>query len=441
MVDTPFSADFTSKGPRRYAPGSFGFVTERERAAWPELRVHEINGGFEPVWWYEGAGLTRVLDAPEGVFAAPGSDALAGDLEGRSIPLWFKADTGPGRYKITATVTSPEGNGEVLVFVSRRRLAWMGALAPGESRKIEALCDVSPIIASGGGDAGLGDLGRMEDRSVDLVLVGAGLRDVKIELWEGPAAFILGDSTVTDQAALYPYAPGVNYCGWGQMLQRYLGTSFAVSNHAHSGLSTETFREKGHFDVLRPQVRPGDLALIQFGHNDQKKKHLSAKTGFTDNLVRYIAELRALGAVPVLVTSLARNTWKSGTEYNDLLLDHARAALDVAEREGAAAVDLHEKMKSVLLAAGMEAGRIWYHPGDYSHPNDFGAYLAAGFVAQELRKLGLIPAFDVPSWPVHPPMAALEPPTEGLWHGNTPPAKEKTLTDYGLIPDFPWQIT
>lgn len=424
-----------------YAPGSFGFVTERERAEYPRLRVPEVNSAFEPAWWYENSCLTALAVSPEGVFAVPGADAAAGDLEGRALPLCFKADTGPGHFRITATVAAGTRGGEVLVFVSRRRLAWRGRLDAGETRRIRALCDVSPVIAAGGGDAAAGDMGRTEDTSVDLTVLGAGLRDVKIEAWDGPALYIMGDSTVTDQTAQYPYAPGVNYCGWGQMLQAYLGTGFAVSNHAHSGLSTETFRERGHFDVMCALVRPGDMVLIQFGHNDQKKKRLAARTGYTDNLTRYITELRALGAVPVLVTPLARNTWKSVTEYNDLLFDHAAAAAEVGRLLDVPVADLHGRMKAVISDAGPERSRQWFRPGDYSHPNDFGAYMAAGFVAEELAGGALIPAFDAAPWPVRPPLTPMERPPKERWHGNAPPKEEKELVDYGLITDYPWPIT
>ncbi len=442
MVNVPFSVEFGGNDLKSYAPGGFGFVLDRELSAFPALLIPEINSGFAPAWWYKNARLTALHRADGAVYAVPGPDALAEDLQGRALPLWFKADTGPGRFRLTVTLSSQTGTEEALVFVSRRRLVWRGALEAGESRTVEVLCDVSPIIAVGGGDAAVGDLGRAEDVSVDLTVLGAGLRALQISAFEGPCIFIMGDSTVTDQPAETPYAPGAAYCGWGQMLSLYTGTAFAVSNHAHSGLSTETFRERGHYDVMLPQIREGDLALIQFGHNDQKRAHLAAETGYTDNLLRYIRELRARGVRPVLVTSLARNTWKSETEYNDLLAAYALAMERIGQSEAVPVLDLHGKSVDAVKKAGMDGAKQWYHPGDYAHPNDFGAHKMAGFVAGALREAGLIPAFDVPAWPVRGPLTPLTAPAEPeKRHGNSSPGETKKLVDYGLIPDMPWPVT
>lgn len=128
--------------------------------------------------------------------------------------------------------------------------------------------------------------------------------------------WVCGDSTVTDQTANLPYAPGTSYCGWGQMLPAYL-PDVCITNHAHSGLTTESFTSEGHWDIVKPRLRAGDICLYQFGHNDQKLAHLQAYGGYTDRLRTYIKEARTAGAVPVLVTPLARNSWKNAAHYND----------------------------------------------------------------------------------------------------------------------------
>ncbi len=70
--------------------------------------------------------------------------------------------------------------------------------------------------------------------------------------------------------------------------------------------------------------------LIQFAHNDQKLDELKAQEGYRRNLLRYISECRGMGAFPVLVTPIARNTWKGndGT-YNDLLEEYAAVCVSV----------------------------------------------------------------------------------------------------------------
>lgn len=434
-METPFSVHFSGEPPC-YAPGGHGFVTGTELRKYPALLVPEVNSGFEPVWWYKNQNFDCVVIGRSGASAHPAAGIREKDLEGRTLPLWYKADVDPGQYRITASLSAAEDCGEALLFVGRRRLCWRGAIKAGERVTVTALCSVSPIIPSGGGDAAVSDLGRMEDTSIDVAVMGAALAEISITPWDGPSLWLMGDSTVTDQPAQIPYAPGVTYAGWGQMLPLYLGVQYCVSNHAHSGLSTETFRDRGHYGLLRGLIRPGDVVLIQFGHNDQKRKHLAADAGYTDNLKRYIRELRSLGAVPVLVTSLARNTWTSGTQYNDMLAPFAGAVKKIGQVMEVPVLDLHARMMEAIQRVGMDAARVWFHPCDYTHTNDFGAHMAAGFVAEELASAGLAVRRDVPAWPVHAPLDMPEPP-EGL----APPEGTAPLVDYGLVPDAPWPVT
>lgn len=441
MLQMPFSMEFQSGAVPRYAPDGHGFVTEQEQISYPELLISEINSAFAPAWWYQGKILTELLATKAGVIAKPTAAVREQDLQGRAMSLWYKADTGPGKFRVTVELSACTDCDEVLLFVSRHRLCWRGVLTAGQRTAITALCDVSPIIAVGGGDAAESDMGRFEDTSVDIVVIGAALSSVRIEPWNGPSLYLMGDSTVTDQPAEVPYAPGATYAGWGQVLPLYLGEQYCVSNHAHSGLSTETFRDKGHYELMYDLLRPGDLVLIQFGHNDQKRLHLAADTGYTENLRRYIRELRAADARPVLVTSLARNTWASVDVYNDMLAPFAAAVKKIGETEGVPVLDLHASMKEAICRVGMEAARRWFHPCDFTHTNDFGAHMAAGFVAAELVRAGLAPGKAVPAWPVHDPVTMLEAPGAEELDGLMPPAGNQPLVDYGLIPDAPWSIT
>lgn len=432
MVHTPIAIDFTKERLTRYRPGDKGFVTGTEWNLYPALWVPEVNSGFVLPRWYERTGLAELADTGSGISIH--FSAAAPDFRERALPLWYKMDVGPGRYRITATLSAGEEGGEALLFVGRRRLCWRGNLKKSQSVTVTALCEVSPIIASGGGDAAVSDLGRMEGVSIDVSVTGAALTSLTAAPWEGPALYLMGDSTVTDQPAQIPYAPGAAYSGWGQMLPLYLGEQFCVSNHAHSGLSTETFRDRGHFCLLRELLKSGDTVMIQFGHNDQKRKHLSAESGFTDNLVRYIGELRAAGANPVLVTPLARNTWKSETVYNDMLTPFADAMLAVGRSWNVPVLDLHGAMKDAVCGVGLERARAWFHAGDFTHTNDFGASMAAGFVAEEMARAELAQRKSFPDWEIHGPMTEITPPS-GEDSGTKP------LVDYGLIPEAPWEIT
>ena len=134
-------------------------------------------------------------------------------------------------------------------------------------------------------------------------------------------------------------------------------------------------------------MKPGDFCLLQFGHNDQKLAHLQAKTGYRENLLRYINEIRGCCGIPILVTPLARNTWKEDGAYNDLLKEHAEAVFEVGEETGVPVIDLHRYAMQLIQENGKEASRVYFHPGDMTHTNEYGSWLFAKFIAENLKNL------------------------------------------------------
>lgn len=199
--------------------------------------------------------------------------------------------------------------------------------------------------------------------------------------------FLCGDSTVTDHASELPYDPGACYSGWGQAFPAFLTGDFAVENQAHCGLTTETFRKERHFEIVKRHARKGDICLFQFGHNDQKLPHLLADREYPKNLKRFVREIRETGAYPVLVTPLGRNIWNGGAEYLDLLKEHAEAVRLAAEEEGIPWIDLHDFSVDFICRNGMGRCRSYFHPEDYTHTNEYGAWLFGAYMAGELAKL------------------------------------------------------
>lgn len=60
--------------------------------------------------------------------------------------------------------------------------------------------------------------------------------------------------------------------GWGQYLQYSLDAStIRVNNSAYAGRSARTFTREGRFQAIFDKVKPGDWAVIEFGHNDGRK--------------------------------------------------------------------------------------------------------------------------------------------------------------------------
>lgn len=366
----------------------YGFLTEKNRNRIKQLQIPELNSGLDTVYWYRRTEITEFVADKYGCRVT-----WAGEGE---IPLTFVSDVpAEGNYRVRIVLHAAK-TAEVLLFLGRRRLAWRGVL-PGETdtggmHLLENgnwegtfVTNICPIIPRTYTDP-------MEDLTLDITLFGreVSLLEVEIIPWTGRTVYIAGDSTVTDQSADYPYLPGNSYCGWGQMLSAYLGDRMAVSNHAHSGLTTESFRSEGHYQILSDRIGEGDICLLQFGHNDQKLMHLMAEGGYRENLIRYIEELREKGAVPVLVTPLARNSWRGddGT-YNDLLQPYDEACIRIGEEYHVPVLPLHQKSKDFIRSCGRDRAMRYFYPSDYTHSNDYGAFMFAGFVYDALCECGL----------------------------------------------------
>ena len=253
--------------------------------------------------------------------------------------------------------------GEVLIFTGRRRLAFRGRVGAGEFTyaMITNVCDIVPV----------GYSRIFADKTVDIAVLADRPRisALTVEEVNGPTVYLAGDSTVTDQPGDYPYYPGTCYCGWGQMLPAYFDTRVAVSNHSHSGLTTDSFRKEGHYAVISQYSKPGDYVFFQFGHNDQKLPGLQAKSGYQANLQRYIKENQAKGVYPVLVTPIARNTWRLRDQtYLDLLEEFADVCLELGAQYGIPVLDLHAHSKKYVLERAYRMPNPSFSPGTIPIP-------------------------------------------------------------------------
>ena len=384
-----------------YRPGKgYGFVTEHNRREQELLKIPELNSAFDTVYWYRDAELSFIDEDSTGCFL----DSLqeigrlekvtgeAFEGEHRRIPLSFKIDVPrEGNYKVTVVIHTRKPMKDVLIFTGRRRLGYRGDIAMGDALPAQGemvfrhtmmvnVCDIIPR----------GHTKRFEDKSLDITIVAdqPKFSEIIVEEATCPTLYIAGDSTVTDQSADYPYAPGTSYSGWGQMISGYLTEKLAVSNHAHSGLTTSSFRKEGHYDILAQYVKAGDFCWFQFWHNAQKLEAFKAQGGYRNNLLRYLKECRERGVYPLIVTPIARNTWKGNDgSYNDLLAEYAQVCLEIGEEENVPVVDLHKRSMDFIVERGLEASKSYFFPGDYTHSNDYGAYYMAGLVAQEIVRV------------------------------------------------------
>ena len=212
---------------------------------------------------------------------------------------------------------------------------------------------------------------------------------------------LAGDSTVANcPTHEYPMS------GWGAQLPPHIYTWAAVHNFAKGGASTESFREEGLWGQLLAEAAHGDLVLIQFGHNDQKKPHLAARTGYAANLRRMVAEVRALGALPVLCTSVERRHFLAGpssdASLEESLEDYPEVVREIGLELGLPVIDLNSWTRALYVRLGREESiSLFCHfaPGEHGHWPDGltdnthfsrqGAAVVAEHVAGQLQSLGM----------------------------------------------------
>lgn len=376
-----------------YQPGKgYGFITEENRREQELLKIPELNAAFDTVYWYQDKNLSHIQEDCDGCFLDSEEEiarleAEAGEMqegEHRRIPLSFKMDVPrQGNYRVTISIQTEEPMKDVLIFTGRRRLGYRGDIPANTVFTHTMMVNVCDIVPRG-------QTRLYADKTLDITVVANKPRITGISILETvcPTIYIAGDSTVTDQSAEYPYAPGTSYSGWGQMLAAYLDENIAVSNHAHSGLTTDSFRKEGHYAVIDQYSKPRDFFFYQFGHNDQKLEDLKAWGGYQTNLLRYINECRDKGAYPVIVTPIARNTWRGNDgSYNDLLSEYAESCLEVGRLAEVPVLDLHKCSMEFIVREGLEASKAYFFPNDYTHSNDYGAYFMAELVAREIVRV------------------------------------------------------
>lgn len=364
----------------------YGFITEQNMEQDGDLMLPELTGGFMPVPWYRMLEIPKVRQGKHGCMIPRQGNMSVNDGEEkrRQIPLRFKCKVpSDGSYRIKVTICPETEMSDVRIFMGRRCLAvYQDKLLAGEIYCQEMLMEVCGIIPRGQEQV-------YDEQCIELTVTADQpyLSEITIESVECPVLYIAGDSTVTDQSAEYPYAPTASYAGWGQIMPYFVQGKLPVSNHAHSGLTTESFREEGHGAIPMSRAKAGDFMLFQFGHNDQKLIHLKAQEGYLANLERYISECRDKGMYPLLVTPVARNTWRGddGT-YNDLLEEYAQACLELGERLNVPVLDLHRLSMEFILHLGKEGAKKYFYPSDYTHHNDFGAQRMTAMICQEIKR-------------------------------------------------------
>ena len=199
-----------------------------------------------------------------------------------------------------------------------------------------------------------------------------------------PVKIVLaGDSTVNDEG------------GWGPGFRASFGPDVEVINLAKNGRSSKSFRDEG---LWAPALaaKP-NFILLQFGHNDVPGKgpdrETDAPTTYRENLARYVDEARAIGAEPVLVTSIVRRNFApDGKLKVDSLAPYVEAVRALAAEKKVPLIDLYaltREQAEKLGPAGCEEIGALDKDGkpDHTHLGPKGRQEIGAMAARELMRV------------------------------------------------------
>jgi lysophospholipase L1-like esterase len=215
--------------------------------------------------------------------------------------------------------------------------------------------------------------------------------------------YILGDSTACDWDPKF-YHP---LTGWGQMLPYFFDSGVVIRNKAISARSAKSFYND-HWNPIRDSLKPGDLVFIQFGINDAKiddtARYTDPFTTFQEYLTLFVTESQEKGALPVLVTTIRRNSWND-TDPPTLYPayhDYPVATRELAGELGVSLIDIDQLAIPFLEALGPDyTGPFLYmnlEPNQYPrwsggadddvHLQEMGAIEMARIVAEAIEDAG-----------------------------------------------------
>lgn len=220
---------------------------------------------------------------------------------------------------------------------------------------------------------------------------------------DGPVLFLIGNSTMRNGTL----GNGNNgQWGWGYYEHLYFDPEkISVENQALGGMSTRTFYTKLWPDV-RKALRPGDYVIISIGHNDNgpfdegRARAVIKGTG-TDSMEvtiketgekemvytyggymrKYIAECRAAGAQPILMSLTPRNAYDENGKI--VRKPQSEWLAEISEEQDVPYVDLNEISGAKLDAYGQWKESYHFYK-DNIHTSKFGAQMNARSAAEGL---------------------------------------------------------
>lgn len=223
-----------------------------------------------------------------------------------------------------------------------------------------------------------------------------------------PTLFLVGDSTVRNG-----HGDGAHgQWGWGEPLgDLFDRTKINVVNRAIGGRSSRTYITEGHWADTLALMKPGDIVLFQFGHNDSGplddtarargtipgigdeskeienpilKRHETVHT-YGWYMRKYVVDTLAKGAIPIICSPIPRKIWKDGKVVRNSD-NYGGWAREVAAQQHIAFIDLNAIIANRYDQLGeQKVEPLFADP--HTHTSRAGAELNAECVVAGLKAL------------------------------------------------------
>lgn len=226
-----------------------------------------------------------------------------------------------------------------------------------------------------------------------------------------PTIWIIGDSTVRNGTK--------GQQGWGDpLIKLFDANKVNVVNRAIGGRSSRTFHTEGRWTDILGQLKPGDLVLMQFGHNDgiapdnkdrprgtirgtgeETVEIIHPQTGKPETvhtygwyMRKYVTEAKGKGALPIMITLIPRcpepyDAQQVEAPTSRPSAGYAQWATDVAMQEKIPVIDLNYLVSASF--AGMTREQVYkaFYFGDHTHTSPAGAEHNAKIVYDALQEI------------------------------------------------------
>ncbi|MBR1378454.1 MAG: rhamnogalacturonan acetylesterase [Bacteroidaceae bacterium] len=257
---------------------------------------------------------------------------------------------------------------------------------------------------------GMRDVNHVVDNTADSLEKANQVRPVSGSSRKGsnPVIFLVGNSTMRNGTL----GNGNNgQWGWGYFERLFWDErKITVENHALGGMSTRTFYRDLWPAVLKG-VQKGDYVFLELGHNDNgpldsgRARSCIKGVGHDSTLVtiketgrqemvytfggyirKYVAQIRAKGATPVLFTLTPRNDYEPDdpTRIQRKLADFTPWIKAMAQELNCAMIDLNDISATKLEKYGRWKTNYFFF-GDKIHSSEFGARMNAASCAEGIE--------------------------------------------------------